>query len=86
LSHCGMVPWTAGWVAEYLNRHNPAVVEEKGEAVGNGDVKGNEDGQEKEKEKVEEGESGEHGEEGDVWTAESVMRISRENARMVYGI
>jgi hypothetical protein len=84
LSHCGMVPWTAGWVAEYLNSHDPAVAEEKGEAVGNGEVSGNEDGQEKEK--VGEGESGEHGEEGDVWTAESVMKISRENARMVYGI
>jgi TatD DNase family protein len=49
LSHCGMVPWTAGWVAEYLNSKNPAVVKAKakGEAVeeGNGEVK------EKEKER-----------------------------------
>ncbi|EPS95401.1 hypothetical protein FOMPIDRAFT_1038523 [Fomitopsis schrenkii] len=51
LSHSGMIPWTAEFVANIANEARQAL-----------------------------------GAEGEVWDADKVMRIARENARTVYGI
>jgi hypothetical protein len=68
------VPWTTGWVAEYINLRIPvAKVETNGEVT--------EKVEEGEEEKAEENGGGE-----ELWTAEKVVGISREIARMVYGI
>ncbi|KAF7330606.1 UbiA prenyltransferase [Mycena sanguinolenta] len=79
LCHSGMVPWTAEFVASLLSP-----VEDGAAAVPGAATTQGEDGGVAKKE-VEEGTNGEAGE-ASKWNASRVMRVTRANARVVYGV